>query len=147
VLTDHSSITANAFGGNGGNIIIDAGSYLASADSAVTASSRFGVSGTISIGGQETGLNGSLVVLPSELRSGAEIARTSCAEIGGRLPSSLVAEGRGGTLPDPDAPLPSFYRVPLARHRPVRGATEALLPMSPSPRLLAAALTPLSGCR
>ena len=78
--------------GNGGNILIDAGAFVASTDSIVSASSRKGISGVISIAGF-TPLNGALVVLSSELRSAVALAAHSCAAGGGRPRSSLVEAG------------------------------------------------------
>jgi len=110
VLADHSSITANAFGGNGGNINIGAGVFIASTDNtAVTASSQTGISGTIAITGQETALNGSLVVLPSALRDAAAILRDSCAARAGMPHSTLIQAGRGGLPQDPEARIPALY--------------------------------------
>jgi filamentous hemagglutinin family protein len=109
VVLDQSSITANAFGGNGGNIIINSGVFIPSAESAVTASSQTGIAGTIAITGQETALNSSLVVLPSTLRSAAAILRDSCAARAGVPRSTLTQAGRGGLPQDPEATIPALY--------------------------------------
>jgi filamentous hemagglutinin family protein len=108
VILDHSGITANAFGGNGGNITIDAGSYIASTDSIVSASSQKGVSGEVVINGI-TPLNGALVVLSAELHNPAALTQNSCAARSNQPQSSLAVAGRGGLPQDPNATLPALY--------------------------------------
>ncbi|MCC5669960.1 hypothetical protein LC653_40710 [Nostoc sp. CHAB 5784] len=49
VAIKNSSITANAFEGQGGNIRINTKGIFLSPDSKITASSRFGLNGTIQI--------------------------------------------------------------------------------------------------
>jgi hypothetical protein len=109
VVLDQSSIIAQAIQGHGGNITINAGEFLASADSIVSATSTLGISGTIEIIGPRVDLNGALVVLSSELRSAAQVLRNSCAGQGGILQSNLVEAGRGGLPQDPDTTLPALY--------------------------------------
>ena len=113
VLADDSMISANAFHGNGGNILIE-GTFLKSFDSAVTATSQKGISGTIAISGQFVSLNGALVVLPSVLRGAEAILRSSCAARRALPQSSFVASGRGGLPQDPQAVLPALYLAPRA---------------------------------
>jgi filamentous hemagglutinin family protein len=109
VILDHSEITAQAAEGQGGNIRINTGLYIASADSVVSATSALGISGTVEIIGPRVDLNGALVVLSSELRSAAQVLRNSCAAQSGLPRSSLVEGGRGGLPQDPDATLPALY--------------------------------------
>jgi filamentous hemagglutinin family protein len=109
VILNHSSIRAEAIEGHGGNIIINAGEYIASTDSIVSATSQKGISGTVEIGGPRVDVNGALVVLPSELRSAAEVLRHSCAAQATEPQSSLVEAGRGGLPQDPEATLPALY--------------------------------------
>jgi large exoprotein involved in heme utilization and adhesion len=109
VILNRSNIIAEAVEGHGGNIMIDAGEYIASADSKVSATSQKGISGTVEIGGPRVDVNGTLVVLSSELRSTAEVLRSSCAAQSGRPQSTLVEAGRGGQPQDPDATLPALY--------------------------------------
>jgi filamentous hemagglutinin family protein len=112
VLADGSRIKANAVGGNGGNIKIVARAFAASADSVVTASSQKGISGTITITGQQVGLNGALVVLPDALKAAEAILQSRCAAR--RALSSFVAGGRGGLPEDPEGVLPALYLTPRA---------------------------------
>jgi filamentous hemagglutinin family protein len=109
IVLNHSSIIANAVAGHGGNITIHAGQYIQSADSIVDASSQLGIPGTIEITGPRVDVNGALVVLPSDLRSAAEVLRTSCAARAAQPQSSLIEAGRGGLPQDPEATLPALY--------------------------------------
>ena len=109
LVLDHSQIIAQAVLGHGGNITIAADEFLPSADSLVSATSSLGISGIVEIIGPRTALDGSLVVLPSELRSAAAVLRDSCAARGNRPHSSLTKAGRGGLPQDPDAPLLAVY--------------------------------------
>ena len=83
--------------------------YIASADSIVSASSQLGISGTVVINGPQVDLNGTLVVLSSELRSAVAVTREACAARANQPSSSLVEAGRGGLPQDPDATLPALY--------------------------------------
>jgi large exoprotein involved in heme utilization and adhesion len=108
LVLDHSSIIAQAVAGHGGNIKIVAGDFLPSDDSIVSASSQLGISGSIELIGPRVDLNGSLVVLSSELRSAAEVLRTSC-NARGRKQSSLVDAGHGGLPQDTGTTIPALY--------------------------------------
>jgi large exoprotein involved in heme utilization and adhesion len=108
VVLNHSSIIAQAIEGHGGNITINAGAFIASAGSEVSATSQTGISGTVSITSLFN-LSGALVVLSSELRGRAAVLREACAAYGDRPISSLVEAGRGGLPQDPEATLPALY--------------------------------------
>ena len=92
VVLDRSDIIAQAIEGHGGNITIDAGAYIASADSIVSATSQLGISGTVTINGPLVDLNGTLVVLSSQLRSAVALTRNSCAARG---QPAAIEPGRG----------------------------------------------------
>jgi large exoprotein involved in heme utilization and adhesion len=109
LVLDHSQIIAQAVLGHGGAITIVADEFLPSADSLVSATSSLGISGTVEIIGPRVDLNGSLVVLSSELRSAAAVFRDSCAARGNRPRSSLTEAGRGGLPQDPEATLLGLY--------------------------------------
>jgi hypothetical protein len=109
VVLNHSSIKATAAEGRGGNIRINAGAFIASADSTVDASSQKGISGTVVITGPRVDVNGALVVLSSELRGHAAVLREACTARADRPVSSLVEAGRGGLPQDPEATLPALY--------------------------------------
>jgi filamentous hemagglutinin family protein len=110
VVLDQSKIVAQAQEGNGGNIMInkEAGTFIETPDSIVSASSQKGISGVVEINGIAP-LNGALVVLSSELRSAVALSENTCAARAGRPRSSLVEAGRGGLPQDPDASLPALY--------------------------------------
>jgi filamentous hemagglutinin family protein len=109
VVLNHSRITATAAEGRGGNITINAGAFIPSADSMVDASSQKGISGTVLITNPRVDVNGALVVLSSELRAHAAVLRAACAARADRPVSSLVEAGRGGLPQDPEATLPALY--------------------------------------
>jgi large exoprotein involved in heme utilization and adhesion len=109
VILNHSKITAQAAEGQGGNINIKAGLYIASTDSVVSASSQSGISGTVSINGPQVDVSSALVVLSSELRGLAAVSREACAARAEGPASSLVEAGRGGQPQDPEATLPALY--------------------------------------
>jgi large exoprotein involved in heme utilization and adhesion len=118
VVLDRSQILAKAVLGHGGNIVIGAGEFIKSPDSLISASSELGISGAIEIEGPRVDLNGSLVVLPSDLRAAAAILPEACIGYGGRPRSSLSSGGGTGVPPDLDLPAPALYlggrdRVPL----------------------------------
>jgi large exoprotein involved in heme utilization and adhesion len=121
-VLDNSNIIAQAIAGHGGNITITAGTFIPSADSVVSASSQLGVSGTIVINGPRVDLNGTLVVLSSELRSAVALTRSSCAARASRFQSSLVEGGRGGLPQDPEATVPALYIAGRDLARPERAA-------------------------
>jgi hypothetical protein len=125
LILERSRIVAQAVEGHGGNITIVADNYLPSADSVVSASSQLGVSGAVEIVGPRVDLNGSLVVLPSELREAVAVLRNSCAARSALPQSSLTGAGRGGLPQDPEASVPALYladREALPAGRPANRA-------------------------
>jgi large exoprotein involved in heme utilization and adhesion len=141
VVLDRSQIIAQAVQGHGGDILIAAGEFIPSATSLVSASSQLGISGTVEITGPRTDLNGSLVVLSSELRGNPLVARDNC-DAGNRLRSSLVEAGRGGLPLDSRTMLPTLYLAGLD-DPPAPRAAALLAPRLPLP---AAARAPPRGC-
>ena len=129
VVLDRSVIQANAVGGNGGSVSVQAEQLVSSFDSAITATSQRGVSGEILVAAQPLNLNGSLVVLASDLRAAAALLREGCAARGASPRSSLVVAGRGGQRQGLDATLPALYFV----HRPVRDGGQPTLDASAAP--------------
>ena len=98
----NNDISANANQGNGGNIDITAtGIYgiafrEASTDlSDITATSQFGISGTVNLNTPETQINQEQVEQPEELVDSSDmIAQSVCYDFGGE--SQLANTGRGG---------------------------------------------------
>jgi large exoprotein involved in heme utilization and adhesion len=109
VVLDHSQIIAQAIAGHGGDITIDAGEFLKSADSIVSASSALGISGTVDVIGPRVDLNGALATLQGKLRAPVAVLSDNCGGLDKRLRSSLVASGPVGVPQNPDATLPSLY--------------------------------------
>jgi large exoprotein involved in heme utilization and adhesion len=108
IVADGSAIVANAFGGRGGNILINAGVFLADPASLVSASSALGIQGTVAIQAPVTALSGTLAPLPQAFVDVATLLPARCAARArdGR-DSSLVLGGRGGLPLEPSGVLPS----------------------------------------
>ncbi len=94
----NSQILAQAVQGAGGNISIAAGTFLADQTSLVSASSQFGLSGTVTIQSPVSSLSGSLATLSQRPLQAQQLLSQRCAaQVSGHL-SSLVVSGRD-TLP------------------------------------------------
>ncbi len=104
VVLDRSRVVANAVAGDGGNIRITAGRFLASSDSRVDASSQLGIDGEVQIDAPDTDLAGELSSLPSTYADPAALLRDSCALRGSNASSFLVVPRERAPAP-PDAPL------------------------------------------
>jgi hypothetical protein len=94
----NSQILAQAIQGQGGNINIVAGTFLADPTSIVNASSEFGLSGAVNIQSPVSMLSGTLATLPKQPLPVQHLLQQRCAaQTSGQL-SSLVVAGRD-TLP------------------------------------------------
>jgi large exoprotein involved in heme utilization and adhesion len=98
VSLQNSHILAQAVQGQGGNISIIAGTFLADQTSLVSASSEFGLSGSVTIQSPLSNLSGTLATLPQSPLQGQHLLRQRCAAQASGLLSSLVIAGRD-TLP------------------------------------------------
>jgi large exoprotein involved in heme utilization and adhesion len=127
MVLDDSRIEANAFGGPGGNITIQASQLIRTPRSVIEASSKESVSGTITITAPNTDVAGSLVVPPETFLDASSQLHEACAARGGRPSSSLIVSGWGGLAPNPGAPLTSTVETEKYE-RPVK-------PMAPRPGL------------
>jgi large exoprotein involved in heme utilization and adhesion len=108
VVAGGSQIVANAFGGRGGNILINAGVFLADPASLVSASSTLGLQGTVNIQAPVTSLSGTLAPLPQAFVNVAALLPARCAtRLSGGQTSSLVVGGRDGLPLEPGGLLPS----------------------------------------
>ena len=102
-LLEDSGIRANAVQGSGGNIQIFTDGIFQSANSAITASSQFGIDGVISINTPEADATLQLVELPENLLDASSQLQSGCANtIQG---ASLLVTGRGGIPPNPEEQL------------------------------------------
>jgi len=79
VILDNSRITAQAFGGPGGNIRIVADNFIQSPDSLVSSSSRFGVDGTVVIDSPDTNIIGKTNALKTPFIDPAALFKQQCA--------------------------------------------------------------------
>ncbi len=98
VTLQNSQVLAQAVQGQGGNINIIAGTFLADQTSVVSASSQFGLSGAVNIQSPLSNLSGTLATLPQRPLQVQHLLQQRCAaQANGQL-SSLVVAGRD-TLP------------------------------------------------
>ncbi|MCS6288212.1 MAG: filamentous hemagglutinin N-terminal domain-containing protein [Nitrospira sp.] len=121
VTLQNSQVLAQAVQGAGGNINIVAGTFLADQTSIVSASSQFGLSGTVNIQSPLSSLSGTLATLTQRPLQAQQLLTQRCAaQISGRL-SSLVVAGRdalpvepGGWLMSPMAGMADDASAPQA---------------------------------
>jgi hypothetical protein len=108
VVAEGSQISANAFGGMGGNIRISSEVFLADPASRVDASSTLGIQGIVDIRAPVTSLGGTLAPLPQAFVNVAALLPARCAaRLSEGKTSSLVLSGRDGLPIAPDGLLPS----------------------------------------
>jgi filamentous hemagglutinin family protein len=108
---ENSDIIANAFAGRGGNIGLTTNGILGLAyrdgvtnDNDITASSTFGVNGTVQISNVDVDVNSGLVTLPTEPLDGSRNIAKDCKS---QQDSRFVVTGRGGIPPQPNDVLSS----------------------------------------
>jgi filamentous hemagglutinin family protein len=108
---ENSDIIANAFQGNGGNIQITTQGIFGlefrpqlTPENDITASSQFGVNGTVEINEFSLDPDTGIVELPAGLADTSDQIAQGCATDGD---SSFVATGRGGIPPSPKENLSS----------------------------------------
>jgi large exoprotein involved in heme utilization and adhesion len=124
MILNGSTITANAFGGPGGNITIVADNFLPSPDSVIEASSALSTPGTVQIESPENNVAGSIAQLPQTFADASRLLREACSARRAGTPSSFMVAGRGGVPADPDGYLPSFATKP----GPIAGADSPTRP-------------------
>ncbi|MGI0493637.1 filamentous hemagglutinin N-terminal domain-containing protein [Alkalinema pantanalense CENA528] len=105
VGTENSDIVANAFQGQGGNIQITTQGIFGlvyrlqqTPDNDITASSEFGVNGTVNVDTIGTDPNAGLTELPVNVTDPSQKIATGCSKTQG---SKFIATGRGGLPPNP----------------------------------------------
>lgn len=106
---ENSDITANAFKGRGGNIQLTASGILGlefraaqTVNSDITASSQFGVSGTVTIDNLQVDPASGLVKLSEQVTDPSNQVIVGCAA---REGNSFTVTGRGGLPEDPTATI------------------------------------------
>tara|TARA_Y100001978_G_scaffold203231_1_gene227635 strand:+ start:1431 stop:1781 length:351 start_codon:yes stop_codon:yes gene_type:complete len=96
LVLQRSDLSANAIHGNGGYISIAADEYLPSRESLVSASSEFGLEGSVEIDTPETDVGSGFVILLDGLMSmDANIAERCALRLSGDI-SSFFLNGYGG---------------------------------------------------
>jgi filamentous hemagglutinin family protein len=102
---DNSDIIANAVGGRGGNININTQGVIGlkyrnrlTPENDITASSEFGVNGTVQVNNLGVDPNSGLVALPVDIVDPNQQIAQGCDAVQG---GSFVATGRGGVPQDP----------------------------------------------
>ncbi len=123
-LLERSEISADAFGGPGGNITILADGFVTDVDSTVTASSQLSVDGTVSIQGLAD-LSGSLTPIDSAFASATALQSDPCfSRLQGEGIGRFTLAGRnrhptepGGWLPSPSGKVAIAAVIPPARRQ------------------------------
>lgn len=101
VVLQNSQILAQAIQGNGGNITIFTPLFLADQSSLVSASSQFGLYGTVTIQSPTSNLSGSLGPLASKPSQAQSLLTQRCAALANGQASSFVVAGREQLPADP----------------------------------------------
>ncbi|MFE4107177.1 two-partner secretion domain-containing protein, partial [Almyronema epifaneia] len=108
---ENSDIVANAFEGNGGNIQITTQGIFGlefrdqrTPENDITASSQFGVNGTVTINNPNLDPDSGIVELPENVVDASNQVATGCAE---QANSRFVATGRGGIPLNPSEQVAS----------------------------------------
>ena len=96
LVLQRSGLVANAIQGNGGNISIVAEGFLPSRESVISASSEFGLEGSIAIETPETDVGSGLVLLPESLVEAEINLSDRCALMLSGDVSSFFLNGDGG---------------------------------------------------
>ena len=112
VPSENSDISANAVGGNGGNVKIDVLGVIGTQYrekptnySDITASSKFGLNGKVQINSPDADPSRGLVELPVNLVNASQQIVADCNSGGKIARSSFIRTGRGGLIADPTQPL------------------------------------------
>jgi filamentous hemagglutinin family protein len=107
VILQNSQILARAVLGSGGNISIVTPFFLADQASVISASSQFGLNGTVTIQSPTSNLSGSLGTLASKPSQAQSLVTQRCAALVNGQASSFVVAGREQLPADPGSWLSS----------------------------------------
>lgn len=107
VVLQNSQVIAQAIQGAGGNITITTPLFLADSTSLVSASSQFGLNGTVTIQSPTSDLSGSLGPLTSKPSQAQSLLTQRCAALANGQASSFVVAGREQLPVDPGGWLAS----------------------------------------
>ena len=101
-ILNGSGINANAFQGSGGRIDIATQGIFVGFDSAIAASSQFGVNGIVTVNTPNINTTQGLVELPTQVRDNSNQVILGCAAAYG---NAFTVIGRGGLPEDPTATI------------------------------------------
>ncbi|MDH5666755.1 MAG: filamentous hemagglutinin N-terminal domain-containing protein [Nitrospira sp.] len=107
VILQSSQILAQAIQGSGGNITITTPVFLADQFSLVSASSQFGLDGTVTIQSPISNLSGTVGRLTAQTSLPQTLLHNRCVALAGGKQSSLVIAGRDAAPTDPGGWLSS----------------------------------------
>ena len=134
VPSENSDINANAFEGDGGNILINTPGIFGiqfrdrqTLDSDITASSEFGIDGNFDLNLLELDITSGLIELPENLTDAADRISAGCPT---DEEARFVTSGKGGIPQNPRQVLPN--EVVLQDLRNNDSSTSPTLPLSPS---------------
>ncbi|WP_392479984.1 filamentous hemagglutinin N-terminal domain-containing protein [Nostoc sp. C110] len=135
---ENSDIIANAVIGSGGNIKITTQGIFGlefrnqlTPENDITASSQFGISGTVQVNNIGVDPNSGLIELPANVTEPSQKIATGCADTSG---SSFIATGRGGIPQNPSQEVSSDRTWSDIRNLSAFHKTQALqtqIPVSP----------------
>jgi filamentous hemagglutinin family protein len=115
LILDQSLISANAFEGQGGKLLITARGLIATPGSVLSASSERGVNGEVDVNTLSNDVTSGLVELSGVLVQDASRLACTVAPAGPQDPfSNVIVHGRGEYDFDPDAPGIASYSLALS---------------------------------
>ena len=129
VLLQNSQILANAVQGPGGNISITTNLLLQDANSAISASSQFGLNGTVTVQSPISQAGGKIQQLGKSPLQATSLLSQRCAALAGGEFSSFTVAGRDSLPAEPG----SWLSSPLAQARPAELTTSSLKEASGEP--------------
>jgi large exoprotein involved in heme utilization and adhesion len=124
-VLQNSNVIAQAIQGAGGNITITTPQFLADQTSLVSATSQFGLNGTVTIQSPASNVSGSVGTLPSDTSQGQSLLTQRCAALANGQASSFVVAGREQLPADPGSWLTSPIALAGLDADPFRDGTVA----------------------
>ncbi len=122
VVLQNSQVIAQAVQGAGGNITITTPQFFYDQSSLVSATSQFGLNGTVTIQSPTSNLSGSVGTLPSNPSQAQSLLTQRCAALANGQASSFVVAGREQLPADPGGWLTSpLYASGVGEGQGVRG--------------------------
>jgi filamentous hemagglutinin family protein len=141
-LLEGSRITANALRGRGGNIQIDTQGLFICPECQITASSAFGVSGSVDIITPDGGNNQESADVPQEVGNSEEVVVQACQAKKRQNRSEFTITGRGGLPPRPSDPQSSSA---LVGFEPAASPDRSSLPAAATEKDIAQLPVPAQG--